>query len=85
VKRSGTKVDSTALLACPFCGKPAWATASMLGIHCSNVNCNATLLKGRDGETDESLVARWNDAPRKANSLLDRSCLPNSSDLLETE
>ena len=39
----------------------------MLGIHCSNVNCNATLQKGRDGETDESLVARWNAAPRKAN------------------
>ena len=72
MKRSGTKVDSTALLACPFCGKPAWATASMLGIHCSNVNCNATLLKGRDGETDESLVARWNAAPRKANARLDR-------------
>lgn len=61
-------VPSDTLLACPFCGKPAWATASMLGIHCSNVNCNATLLKGRDGETDESLVARWNTAPRKANT-----------------
>jgi len=61
-------VPSKALLACPFCGKPAWATASMLGIHCSNVYCNATLMKGRDGETDESLVARWNAAPRKANA-----------------
>lgn len=67
MKRSGTKVGSTDLLDCPFCGKPAWATASMLGIHSSNVHCNAALLKGCDGETDESIVARWNAAPRKAN------------------
>jgi hypothetical protein len=37
-------------------------------IACSNPACNVYMQRGRNGDTDEQLVARWNAAPRHANA-----------------
>ena len=60
----GTKVDSTVLLACPFCGSPAigseksfWYKAA---IECANRLCETVMIGNYDKEPLASVAARWN-------------------------